>query len=140
MDSQAGATSREEGPRYTQTAGANHNGEMKSNLDVDEEEEEDPWDLDKRLERLPETIAIYTWGRGEDGQLGLGDTNDQSEPVLVDLPGTVKQISCGSGHTVILDRRGQVFTWGRGDDGRLGHGDNGWKYGTCLFFFLSFNF
>ena len=43
--SQAGATSREEGPRYTQTAGANHNGEMKSSLGVDEEE--DPWDLDK---------------------------------------------------------------------------------------------
>ena len=87
------------------------------------------------LEKLPETVTIYTWGRGEDGQLGLGDTNDQLVPVLVDAltdsgPGgnTVKQISCGSGHTVILDQKGQVFTWGRGDDGRLGHGDNGWKY------------
>jgi RCC1 and BTB domain-containing protein len=114
-----GETSRE-GPRYTQTAGANHNGEMK--------QDNQQWCQDGRLERLPDSIAIYTWGRGEDGQLGLGDTNDQPEPVLVDLPGTVKQISCGSGHTVILDRKGQVFTWGRGDDGRLGHGDNGWKY------------
>jgi len=40
----------------------------------------------------------------------------------------VKQIACGSGHTVVLTTDGEVFTWGRGDDGRLGHGDNGWKY------------
>jgi RCC1 and BTB domain-containing protein len=123
MDTASGSTSRED-PRYTQTAGAAHNGEMKLENSIDENS---VW-LDSRLETLPESIAIYTWGRGEDGQLGLGDTNDQHEPVLVDLPGTVKQISCGSGHTVILDRKGQVFTWGRGDDGRLGHGDNGWKY------------
>lgn len=125
-NSLAGSTSRE-GPRYTQTAGAAHNGEMKSENLENVDNDTTDW-LDSRLERLPESIAIYTWGRGEDGQLGLGDTNDQQEPVLVDLPGTVKQISCGSGHTVILDRKGQVFTWGRGDDGRLGHGDNGWKY------------
>ena len=57
-------------------------------------------------------------------------------PILVDALSdagsrvgcSVKQISCGSGHTVVLDQKGQVFTWGRGDDGRLGHGDNGWKY------------
>ena len=29
-------------------------------------------------------LAVYSWGRGEDGQLGLGDTNDQYKPVLVD--------------------------------------------------------
>jgi len=40
----------------------------------------------------------------------------------------VKQIACGSGHTVVLTGEGEVYTWGRGDDGRLGHGDNGWKY------------
>jgi len=75
-------------------------------------------------------LAVFTWGRGEDGQLGLGDTSDQDEPTYVDaLRGVgVRQIACGSGHTVVLSTEGEVFTWGRGDDGRLGHGDNGWKY------------
>lgn len=75
-------------------------------------------------------LAVFSWGRGEDGQLGIGDTSDQDEPTFVDaLRGVgVSQIACGSGHTVVLTTDGQVYTWGRGDDGRLGHGDNGWKY------------
>lgn len=28
-------------------------------------------------------LAVFTWGRGEDGQLGLGDTADQDEPTYV---------------------------------------------------------
>jgi len=76
-----------------------------------------------------EGLAVFSWGRGEDGQLGLGDTSDQDEPTYVDaLRGVgVRQIACGSGHTVVLTVDGEVYTWGRGDDGRLGHGDNGWK-------------
>ena len=75
-------------------------------------------------------LSVFTWGRGEDGQLGLGDTSDQDEPTYVDaLRGVgVRQIACGSGHTVVLSTEGEVYTWGRGDDSRLGHGDNGWKY------------
>lgn len=48
--------------------------------------------------------VVYSWGRGEDGQLGLGDTSDQDRPVLVDAlkcKGVV-QVACGSGHTVVL--------------------------------------
>ena len=96
---------------------------------------------------------VYSWGRGEDGQLGLGDTNDQYRPVVVEAlqDKGVLSIACGSGHTVVLTGNptdipfkrfshiqihvmyfilddGDVYTWGRGDDGRLGHGDNGWKY------------
>jgi len=74
---------------------------------------------------------VYSWGRGEDGQLGLGDTNDQYQPVFIESlkDRRVAQIACGSGHTVVLtEEKGEVYTWGRGDDGRLGHGDNGWKY------------
>mmetsp|Transcript_18551 Transcript_18551/g.43383 ORF Transcript_18551/g.43383 Transcript_18551/m.43383 type:complete len:740 (+) Transcript_18551:274-2493(+) len=78
----------------------------------------------------PGELTVYSWGRGEDGQLGIGDTSDQDTPTYVDsLRGVgVKQIACGSGHTVVLTGEGEVYTWGRGDDGRLGHGDNGWKY------------
>lgn len=31
-----------------------------------------------------EGLAVFTWGRGEDGQLGLGDTSDQDEPTYCD--------------------------------------------------------
>ncbi|RLN86543.1 hypothetical protein BBJ28_00001485 [Nothophytophthora sp. Chile5] len=75
-------------------------------------------------------MTVYSWGRGEDGQLGLGDTSDQHRPVPIDAlqERRIVQIACGSGHTVVLTEEGEVYTWGRGDDGRLGHGDNGWKF------------
>ena len=59
-------------------------------------------------------LAVFCWGRGEDGQLGLGDTSDQDEPTYVDaLRGVgVRQIACGSGHTVVLTTDGEVYTWG----------------------------
>lgn len=46
--------------------------------------------------------------------MGLGDTADQDEPTYVDaLRGVgVRQIACGSGHTVVLTTDGDVFTWG----------------------------
>jgi alpha-tubulin suppressor-like RCC1 family protein len=60
-------------------------------------------------------LAVFSWGRGEDGQLGLGDTSDQDEPTYVDcLRGVgVRQIACGSGHTVVLTTDGEVYTWGK---------------------------
>ncbi len=60
-----------------------------------------------------DSLAVFTWGRGEDGQLGLGDTSDQDEPTYVDaLRGVgVRQIACGSGHTVVLTTDGEVYTW-----------------------------
>jgi alpha-tubulin suppressor-like RCC1 family protein len=61
-----------------------------------------------------EGLAVFTFGRGEDGQLGLGDTCDSDEPKFVDaLRGVgVRQIACGSGHTVVLTTDGEVYTWG----------------------------
>ena len=56
-----------------------------------------------------EGLAVFTFGRGEDGQLGLGDTCDSDEPKFVDaLRGVgVRQIACGSGHTVVLTADGE---------------------------------
>ncbi|KAF1787776.1 Regulator of chromosome condensation 1/beta-lactamase-inhibitor protein II [Phytophthora cactorum] len=79
-------------------------------------------------------MTVYSWGRGEDGQLGLGDTSDQHRPVPIDALAErrIVQIACGSGHTVVLTgaffARRRSIHMGRGDDGRLGHGDNGWKF------------
>mmetsp|Transcript_12295 Transcript_12295/g.23892 ORF Transcript_12295/g.23892 Transcript_12295/m.23892 type:complete len:561 (-) Transcript_12295:219-1901(-) len=75
-------------------------------------------------------MQVYAWGRGEDGQLGLGDACDQFKPRLIESLSEkeVSSVVCGSGHTVVLSKDGEVYTWGRGDDGRLGHGDQGWKH------------
>lgn len=75
-----------------------------------------PQSLRHHARTLPDTVdglAVFTWGRGEDGQLGLGDTSDQDEPTYVDaLRGVgVRQIACGSGHTVVLTTDGEVYTW-----------------------------
>lgn len=60
-----------------------------------------------------EGLAVFTFGRGEDGQLGLGDTCDSDEPKFVDaLRGVgVRQIACGSGHTVVLTADGEGTTY-----------------------------
>ncbi|KXZ50732.1 hypothetical protein GPECTOR_15g416 [Gonium pectorale] len=59
------------------------------------------------------------------GQLGLGDTEDRSSPTLVAgaLAGrAVAVLACGWRHTVAVTADGQVFSWGRGVNGQLGHG------------------
>ena len=39
-------------------------------------------------------LAVFTWGRGEDGQLGLGDTSDQDEPTYVSPFSVENKILC----------------------------------------------
>jgi alpha-tubulin suppressor-like RCC1 family protein len=59
---------------------------------------------------------VYTWGRGIEGQLGLGDVEFQQEPMKVELP-PVSLISCGGSHTLFVTVDGEVYscgddTWG----------------------------
>ena len=67
---------------------------------------------------------------GEDGQLGLGNTDDQPLPCLVQAFESkhIVHVACGSGHSVALTADGGIYSFGRGDDGRLGHGDEEWRY------------
>lgn len=47
---------------------------------------------------------VYTWGRGENGQLGLGDAKDRNSPCLVTaLTGRkVEKVVCGSSSTAAI--------------------------------------
>ncbi|KAJ1285675.1 hypothetical protein BS78_03G295300 [Paspalum vaginatum] len=49
--------------------------------------------------------SVFTWGWGEHGQLGLGDTSDHASPQRVDIrdnaPGSLG-VYCGSGFTVAV--------------------------------------
>ncbi|CAO2171662.1 unnamed protein product [Urochloa humidicola] len=49
--------------------------------------------------------TVFTWGWGEHGQLGLGDTSDQVVPQRVKVaasPGS-RGVYCGSGFTIVVD-------------------------------------
>nr|XP_018901900.1 PREDICTED: Williams-Beuren syndrome chromosomal region 16 protein-like isoform X1 [Bemisia tabaci] len=45
---------------------------------------------------------LYTWGRNQDGQLGLGHLREQYFPLQVSLGAVVKEVSCGVDHTVAM--------------------------------------
>ncbi|CAK6973243.1 uncharacterized protein LOC128359488 [Scomber scombrus] len=67
--------------------------------------------------------GVFSWGRNDCGQLGLGDTTDRHTPNPVhslDMKKTI-HISCGKDHTAILTKDGVVFTFGSGQYGQLGH-------------------
>lgn len=58
---------------------------------------------------------IYTWGKGLDGQLGLGNIKANSSPQLVkNLRGCLRAVSAGFYHSAAVSVEGTVFVWGRG--------------------------
>ncbi|KAK7486952.1 hypothetical protein BaRGS_00021768, partial [Batillaria attramentaria] len=69
---------------------------------------------------------LFTWGRGNYGRLGHGNSEDHSYPSLVTtLKGhRVIDVACGSGdaQTVAVTDTSAVYSWGDGDYGKLGRG------------------
>ena len=75
---------------------------------------------------------VFCWGRGADGRLGTGNTNNvgddnrvDQEGVLVSLPGgrRVTAIAAGLAHTCALMEGGAISCWGLGATGQLGYGN-----------------
>lgn len=69
--------------------------------------------------------ALWAWGQNFNGQLGLGDALDRSEPTAVPGLPPVHAIAAGLAHTVVLDADGGVWAWGLNSLGQLGKGDAG---------------
>ncbi len=64
---------------------------------------------------------LYMWGAGENGRLGLGDTQDRHIPSKVTVLGKrVKQVFAGSVHTCVLLDDGSVYSFGKHE--YTGHG------------------
>ncbi|XP_034934449.1 E3 ubiquitin-protein ligase HERC2 [Chelonus insularis] len=73
---------------------------------------------------LTEDGVTYSWGCGNSGRLGHGDTNSYDDPQVIRVleDKNVTFIACGSTYSAAITATGELYTWGRGNYGRLGHG------------------
>ncbi|MFK2823142.1 di-heme oxidoredictase family protein [Arcobacter sp. YIC-80] len=87
---------------------------------------------------------LYTWGRNNYGQAGLGYTSKLSDetngihpkkPIEVTTPTKFVSISFMQNFSVAIDEKGDVYTWGYDKNGELGRGkenrDNCSKIADC---------
>ncbi|KAG8235158.1 hypothetical protein J437_LFUL015198, partial [Ladona fulva] len=80
----------------------------------------------KDVEAVGETggCELLSWGSGDGGRLGHGDTAPRDKPTVIKaLSGcNVIHVTCGSTYSAAVTASGEMYTWGRGNYGRLGHG------------------
>ena len=70
--------------------------------------------------------GLFAWGRGSEGQLGLGATESQGTPVPVRGPSGVAVIASGPGHhSLVITADGEVWSWGANEAGQVGDGTRG---------------
>ncbi|KAF8018639.1 hypothetical protein BT93_H3509 [Corymbia citriodora subsp. variegata] len=67
---------------------------------------------------------VYSWGWGDFGRLGHGNSSDVFTPQPIKtLQGLrIKQIACGDSHCLAVTMEGEVQSWGRNQNGQLGLG------------------
>ncbi|KOC62519.1 RCC1 and BTB domain-containing protein 1 [Habropoda laboriosa] len=67
---------------------------------------------------------IYGWGCNTGGQLGIGNTHDQTYPCQIEaLVGImIEKVVCGYAHTLALSKEGVLYVWGENNFGQLGLG------------------
>ena len=65
--------------------------------------------------------ALYAFGLGADGRLGLGHQLNATLPEMVPLHQFVRQAAAGATHSACCDSAGCLYTWGDGAKGALGH-------------------
>ncbi|OWZ21506.1 RCC1 and BTB domain-containing hypothetical protein [Phytophthora megakarya] len=71
---------------------------------------------------VTENGAVYTFGRNDYGQLGLGHKLHMARPTVVERLSRMRitQVACGCYHTLALSDDGKVFPFGRNNHGQLG--------------------
>lgn len=67
--------------------------------------------------------AIFSFGKNDYGQLGLGHNRPSKFPAAINIPNErIVSLSCGYYHTLAISNSGKLFTFGRNDYGQLGLG------------------
>jgi len=67
--------------------------------------------------------TVKCWGFNSHGQLGTGNTENQTSPTLVQgLSGEVVALNLGDEYSCALLKGGQLMCWGRNSNGQLGDG------------------
>jgi len=71
------------------------------------------------------TKNVYSFGKGEFGRLGQGDSANRLAPTAIsELSGlNITAVSAGAEHTLVLTADGNVYSFGNGASGQLGHGN-----------------
>jgi len=71
----------------------------------------------------PPGPALFAWGAGYSGQLGLGNTTNYSSPKQVGSLVTWASISGGAAFTLAIKLDGTMWSWGSNGSGQLGLGN-----------------
>ncbi|XP_059183819.1 alsin isoform X2 [Centropristis striata] len=66
---------------------------------------------------------VWSWGHGEQGQLGHGDNLARLQPLCIKSLNNkeVVRVAAGAHHSLALTSQSQVFSWGSNSSGQLGH-------------------
>ena len=72
---------------------------------------------------LTEEGDVYSFGWGESGQLGHGNTEDRGVPTKIEGLPAMKAVAAGAKYSLVLTTDGTVYSFGGNEYGQLGHGD-----------------
>ena len=66
---------------------------------------------------------MWSWGRGQYGRLGLGNTTNYSSPKQVGALTAWSLVNGGFSFSSAIKTDGTFWTWGKNDTGQLGLGN-----------------